>query len=212
MAMQIKSFTFNPFQENTYILYDETKECVIIDPGCNAINEQNQLQAFIELKGLKPVRLLNTHCHLDHIFGNHWVAKTYGLNVEANEKEVPMLSYAEQAAAMYGVPLQASPAIHTFLSEKDVLTFGNQKLTILFTPGHSPGSICFYHKESHSIIAGDVLFRESIGRTDLPMGNHEDLLRSIKTKLFTLPKETKVYCGHGVSTSIGYEIENNPFF
>lgn len=212
MAMQIKSFTFNPFQENTYILYDETKECVIIDPGCNTINEQNQLQEFIELKGLKPVRLLNTHCHLDHIFGNHWVAKTYGLNVEANEKEVPMLSYAEQAAAMYGVPLQASPAIHTFLSEKDVLTFGNQKLTILFTPGHSPGSICFYHKESHSIIAGDVLFRESIGRTDLPMGNHEDLLRSIKTKLFTLPKETKVYCGHGVSTSIGYEIENNPFF
>lgn len=212
MAMQIKSFTFNPFQENTYVLYDETKECVIIDPGCNTINEQNQLQEFIELKGLKPVRLLNTHCHLDHIFGNHWVAKTYGLNVEANEKEVPMLSYAEQAAAMYGVPLQASPAIHTFLSEKDVLTFGNQKLTILFTPGHSPGSICFYHKESHSIIAGDVLFRESIGRTDLPMGNHEDLLRSIKTKLFTLPKETKVYCGHGVSTSIGYEIENNPFF
>lgn len=212
MAMQIKSFTFNPFQENTYILYDETKECVMIDPGCNTINEQNQLQEFIELKGLKPVRLLNTHCHLDHIFGNHWVAKTYGLNVEANEKEVPMLSYAEQAAAMYGVPLQASPAIHTFLSEKDVLTFGNQKLTILFTPGHSPGSICFYHKESHSIIAGDVLFRESIGRTDLPMGNHEDLLRSIKTKLFTLPKETKVYCGHGVSTSIGYEIENNPFF
>lgn len=210
--MQIKAFTFNPFQENTYILYDETKECVIIDPGCNSVAEQNQLKQFIEKEKLKPVRLLNTHCHLDHIFGNHWVAETYGLPLEANEKEIPMLSYSEQASAMYGVPMQTSPAIEIFLTEKDIITFGTQKLSILFTPGHSPGSICFYHKESNCLIAGDVLFRESIGRTDLPMGNHEDLLRSIKTKLFLLPKETKVYSGHGISTTIGYEMQHNPFF
>lgn len=210
--MTIKAFPFNPFQENTYIVSDETKECIIIDPGCYTPEERKYMLEYIEDNELKPVRLLNTHCHLDHICGNKFIAEKYGLKLEAHQAELPILEHAPKAASMYGFPMEKSPEIEIFLSEEDVVLFGNSKLEILFTPGHSPGSISFYSPKEAFIIAGDVLFKQGIGRTDLPLGDHETLLKSIKEKLFTLDKKTIVYSGHGPSTSIGYELVNNPFF
>lgn len=210
--MTIKSFAFNPFQENTYIVFDETKECVIIDPGCYTEQERQILVHFIEANNLKPVRLLNTHCHLDHICGNHFVATKYHLKLEAHKAELPILAHAPKAAKMYGFPMENSPEIEVFIDENDSIKFGKSTFEILLTPGHSPGSICFYSKKNEVVIAGDVLFRQGIGRTDLPLGNYEDLINSITEKLFTLPKKTIVYSGHGPSTSIGYELVNNPFF
>ena len=210
--MQIATFTFNPFQENTYIIFDKTKECIIIDPGCYTDNERFILKDFIRKNDLKPVRLINTHCHLDHICGNNFVVKEYKLKLEACKMEIPIIEHAPKAAEMYGFPMEKSPNIEIFLDENDTIKFGVSNLKILFTPGHSPGSLCFYSEKHEFVIAGDVLFRMGIGRTDLPLGNYEDLINSIKEKLFTLPKETIVHCGHGDTTSIGYEIANNPFF
>lgn len=209
--MKIQSFTFNPFQENSYIIYDETKECIIIDPGCYTAQEKETFLNFIIENGLKPVRLLNTHCHLDHIFGNEFVIQKFGLKLEAHENEVPILRHATVAADMYGVPMEKPSDIDVYINEKDVIAFGKSKLTILFTPGHSPGSISFYSEKEKFVIAGDVLFRKSIGRTDLPMGNHEQLLTSIREQLFTLDKNTIVYNGHGPETTVGYEKANNPY-
>lgn len=210
--IEVASFTFNPFQENTYILFDETKECVIIDPGCYTENERKQLKAFIKNNGLKPVKLLNTHCHLDHICGNAFVAKEYNLKLEAHKGEKVVLYAAPAHGQTYGFAFEPSPAIEKYIDEGDIISFGNSELEILFTPGHSPASICFYSKKDGFIIGGDVLFFMSIGRTDLPGGNHQQLLSSIKEKLFVLPNETKVYNGHGQATTIGFEKDNNPFF
>lgn len=210
--MKITSFAFNPFQENMYIIYDETKECIIIDPGCYTDTERETLISFIEDNDLNPVRLLNTHCHLDHICGNFFIANKYNLKLEAHKEEIPILEHAPKAAQMYGFPMQDSPDIDIFLDEKDIISFGNSKLEILFTPGHSPGSISFYSKKHAFVIAGDVLFRQGIGRTDLPLGDYDTLIKSINEKLFILDKKTTVYSGHGPSTSIGYELVNNPFF
>ncbi|MGB0885069.1 MAG: MBL fold metallo-hydrolase [Chitinophagales bacterium] len=210
--MKIQSFTFNPFQENTYVVYDDTKQCIIIDPGCYSPQEKQYLLEFLEDNNLKPVRLLNTHCHLDHVFGNDFIKEKFGLKLEAHKNEIPMLELAPISASKYGCPMETPSGIDLFLDENDVITFGNSKLSILFTPGHSPGSISFYSQKHQFVIAGDVLFRLSIGRTDLPMGNHEQLLNSVREQLFTLDKKTSVYSGHGPETSIGYEIANNPFF
>lgn len=210
--MTVKAFPFNPFQENTYVVYDETKECIIIDPGCYTPEERGSLVAFIEDNDLKPVRLLNTHCHLDHICGNKFIADKYGLKLEAHRAELPILEHAPKAAAMYGFPMETSPEIEIFLDESDTIHFGKSSFQILFTPGHSPGSISFYSEKESFVIAGDVLFKQGIGRTDLPLGDYDTLIRSIKEKLFTLDKRTTVYSGHGPSTTVGYELVNNPFF
>lgn len=210
--MTVKSFAFNPFQENTYIVFDETKECIIIDPGCYSEQERNILSSFIEDNDLTPVRLINTHCHLDHICGNAFVVNKYNLKLEANKEELPILKHAPISAKNYGFPMEDSPEIEIFLDEKDVIKFGKSKLSILFTPGHSPGSISFYSEKELFVIAGDVLFRQGIGRTDLPLGDYDTLINSINQKLFTLPKKTTVYSGHGPTTTIGYELVNNPFF
>jgi len=210
--MTIKAFPFNPFQENTYLVYDETKECLIIDPGCYTPQERDYLIEFIEDNDLKPVRLLNTHCHLDHICGNKFIAEKYGLKLEAHRAELPILAHAPQAASMYGFPMETSPEIEIFLDENDTIKFGKSSFQILFTPGHSPGSISFYSQKENFVIAGDVLFKQGIGRTDLPLGDYDTLIRSIKEKLFTLDKRTTVYSGHGPSTTVGYELVNNPFF
>ena len=208
----VASFTFNPFQENTYVLYDDTKECAIFDPGCYTEAEKAQLSQFIKEKGLKPVKLINTHCHLDHIFGNQFVANKYGLGLEIHEGELPVLQAAAQVSMMYGVPFpEASPEPAAFIKEGDVVTFGNTKLEVFFTPGHSPASISFFCREDKFVIAGDVLFHQSIGRTDLPGGDFPTLIASIKNQLFPLGDEVTVYSGHGPSTSIGYERQNNPF-
>lgn len=209
--MNIVKFVFSPFQENTYVLYDETKECVIIDPGCYDDKERKRLVDFIEDRGLTPVRLMNTHCHIDHIFGNKFVSELYRLPLESHRDEQEMIEYSELKAGMYGVVLEKSPSISVFWDEGDVITFGNSELEVLFTPGHSPASISFYNRKGNFVIGGDVLFRESIGRTDLQGGNFETLAHSIRTKFFTLPNETKVYSGHGDVTTVGHEKMYNPF-
>jgi hydroxyacylglutathione hydrolase len=209
--IKIASFTFNPFEENTYLLFDETKECAIIDPGCHSVEEKQTLAQFIEAENLKPVKLLLTHSHIDHILGNNFVAGKYNLKPEVNELELPMLQNAKMIGQMYGIEVEPSPEPEIFLAEGNTVRFGNSELQVLFTPGHSRGSICFYNAEDKFVIAGDVLFNESIGRTDLPGGDYNTLIKSIREKLFNLPDDNKVYPGHGPATTIGHEKKHNPF-
>jgi glyoxylase-like metal-dependent hydrolase (beta-lactamase superfamily II) len=209
--ISIRSFVFNPIKENTYILFDETKECVIIDPGCYDNAERAELSGFIKDNNLKPVKLLNTHCHLDHIFGNGYVADTYKLNLEMHQGEIPVLASYMQTAAVYGMDAEPSPEPSVFLNEGDIITFGNSKLEIVHTPGHSPGSITFYNTTQKFMIAGDVLFYGSVGRTDIPGGNHDVLIESITNKLLPLGDDFIVYSGHGPITTIGAEKKHNPF-
>jgi hydroxyacylglutathione hydrolase len=211
LMISIQAFTFNPIQENTYLLFDETKQCVIIDPGCYDEQERSLLKKFISDNGFTPVKLLNTHCHLDHIFGNRFIADTYNLKLEINKHDQRILDAFEMTANMYGMNADPSPQPSVYLEEGDIITFGNSQLEILFTPGHSPGSITFYSRKDKFMIAGDVLFRGSIGRSDLPGGNHDTLIDSIKTKLIPLGDDYKVYSGHGTVTTIGFERMNNPF-
>jgi glyoxylase-like metal-dependent hydrolase (beta-lactamase superfamily II) len=194
-----------------YIIYDETKECIIIDPGCYFHHEREELVDFISENNLKPIKLINTHCHLDHICGNKYVAETWGLKLEASFLDEYNLERSIQAGKLYNMPIEHSPPIEVNLKEGDEIRFGNSLLTILFTPGHSAGSLSFYSEEHQILIAGDVLFRMSIGRTDLPGGDFDTLISTIKTKLFILPEETIVYSGHGDETTIGDEMKNNPF-
>jgi hydroxyacylglutathione hydrolase len=208
---KIEIFTFNAFQENTYVLYDETKECVIIDPGCSTRLEEKRLVTFIESNGLKPVRLLMTHGHIDHMLGNWYISDKYQLEVEIHRDEVVVLNSSPQIGQMYGIPVQPSPEATKFIEEGDLLTFGNTTLKALLTPGHSPASISFYCEAGNFVIGGDVLFRQSIGRTDLPGGNFDTLINSIKTQLYPLGDAVKVFPGHGPDTTIGYEKKYNPF-
>ncbi len=207
----IQSFTFNPFSENMYILYDETKEALIIDPGCYTQPEKEELAKFIVETGLKPVKLLNTHAHIDHVLGNNFVAGKFGLKLEMHEADVDLLRSAPVYGQMWGIKPEPSPEPSTFLTEGDVVLFGNSKLDVLFTPGHCPGSITFFSSAEKFAIVGDVLFYGSIGRTDLPGGNHELLISSIREKLFPLGDDMVVYPGHGPSTTIGFEKQHNPF-
>ena len=209
--MTVDYFTFNPFQENTYILSDETRQCIIIDSGCYDSNEKDELSSFIENQKLKPVKLLNTHCHIDHVLGNKFVADKYKLQLELNFLEIPLIRAVADYAPQYGIFCEPSPEPFALLNENDIVKFGNSELKVLFTPGHSPGSICFYAEKDKIIISGDVLFQMSIGRTDLPGGDYDTLIKSIREKLFTLPGDVKVYPGHGPVTTIGYEKSNNPF-
>ena len=210
--MEINKITFNPFQENTFILWDKTKECIIIDPGCYEKNEKEYLSNFIESNNLKPVKLINTHCHIDHILGNKFVSEKWKIDLYMNKKDLPLLEGAGDIAKMYGFEnYKGSPYPKHFLEEGDVLEFGNSKLGILFTPGHAPGHICLLNKEENFVVSGDVLFNGGIGRTDLPGGDYDTLINSIKTKLLFLQDDTEVFCGHGPSTSIGKERLSNPF-
>jgi len=208
--INVKSFTFSPFAENTYVLYDETKECLIIDPGCYQDHEKQELSDFISKNDLKPVRLINTHSHIDHVFGNKYVAETYSLVPEMHPDEVEGLKAVPTYGATMGLMVEPSPE-PTFLPEEGQLTFGNSSLEILFTPGHSIASLSFYSKADQFVIAGDALFKGSIGRVDLPGGNMQTLMNSIRTKLLVLDKEVVVYSGHGDPTKIGIEIVSNPF-
>jgi hydroxyacylglutathione hydrolase len=209
--MQIRSFVFNAFQENTFLLYDETKECVVIDPGCYEPEEKNELKEFIQDNGLTVKMLLNTHCHIDHVLGNYFVKDHYKVNLHLHKIEEPILRAVSSYASNYGIFKYEAATPDAYIQENDVISFGNQTLKVLFTPGHSPGHVVFYHKESNSVIGGDVLFYNSIGRTDLAGGNFDTLIDSIHKKLFTLPDETIVYPGHGPETSIGFEKKTNPF-
>lgn len=208
----IKSFTFNDFAENTYIISDESKECIIIDPGCSNKDENDALKNYIIESSLKPVMLLNTHCHIDHVLGNKFVSETWGLPLTAHKKEASVLASGITVSEMYRIPYDPSPEISRFIDEGDTITFGTTTFSVIFTPGHSPASVSLYCSEAKVLIAGDVLFAGSIGRTDLPGGNFETLTRVIRSRLFTLPDETIVYPGHGPSTNIGIEKRTNPFF
>lgn len=208
----IHQFTFSPFSENTYILFDESKECVVIDPGCYEPSEKQELSDFISDKKLTPVKLLNTHCHIDHIFGNKYVSEKYSLKPEAHPEEMFNLKYAGQVAELYGITaFEPSPSPAVFLKEGDIIRFGNSVLDIIFVPGHAPGHIAFVNREQKFVIGGDVLFYGSIGRTDFPGCSHEALLNSIKTNFFSLGDDFRVLPGHGQETTIGFEKKNNPF-
>ena len=209
--LTVKTFTFNPVQENTYLLYNENKDCCIIDPGCYFQEERDQLKSAIAEAGLTPVLLLNTHGHLDHIFGNKFVFETWGLIPHIHEKEKPVLDGAPSAASRWQLPFDHYQGKLEFIPEDQPVLLGEAQLDVLFTPGHSPGSLSFYYEPGAFVIGGDVLFNGGIGRTDLPGGDYAMLINSIQTKLFTLPDETKVYSGHGPMTTIGLEKMNNPF-
>lgn len=210
---EILSLTFNPVQENTYIVFDtESKEAIIFDPGCYTNAEEKRLAETIAQHQLKPVKLINTHCHFDHIFGNAFVKHTYGLDLGLHEFEAQILEAAPQVVRMYGMmPMTPSPPADYFIKEGEVISLGEARLEVLFCPGHSPGSLCFYNRGEGYVIAGDVLFHRSIGRTDLPLGDHKTLLKSIKRKLLPLADEVRVYPGHGQPTTIGEERRENPF-
>ncbi len=209
--LQIQSFVFNPIQENTYILFNEQKECIIIDPGMYFDEEKEALQNFISENKLTPKLLLNTHCHLDHVFGNKFVAETYNLSLQIHKGEKPVLDFAPVVALQYNMPFDNYAGDFIYLKEGDSIKLNNDVLTIIEAPGHSPASICFYCKAQNFIIGGDVLFQRSIGRTDLPGGDYETLIGNIRNKLFVLPDETIVYSGHGEPTTIGEEKKYNPY-
>jgi len=209
--LTVKAFEFNPVQENTYVLTDEKDACCIIDPGCYFGNERTTLQEYIQQNGLSPKYLLNTHCHLDHVFGNKFVFETWDLPLYLHEKEQPVLEGAAAAGLSWGLPFENYRGPLIFLEPGSSIRLGDHDLAILFLPGHSPGSVGFYSAEDGFLIGGDVLFRGGIGRTDLPGGDHDTLLRSIREQLWTLPDATVVYSGHGEPTTIGWEKKHNPF-
>ncbi|MGI8950902.1 MAG: MBL fold metallo-hydrolase [Chitinophagaceae bacterium] len=209
--IKVESFEFSPITENTYLLSNESGQAIIIDPGCYFSAEEETLKNHIIKNNLKPVQLLNTHCHLDHVFGNKWVAETYGLDLYLHELEEKMLKLAPASGLMYGVSFKNYKGPLHFLKEGDIIKLGEDELKVIFSPGHSPGHVCFYCAAQNFLIGGDVLFYESIGRTDLLFGNHKQLLKNIREKLFILSDETIVYSGHGQPTTIGHEKEFNSF-
>jgi glyoxylase-like metal-dependent hydrolase (beta-lactamase superfamily II) len=209
--MQIYQFTYNPFQENAYVLADENKNCVIIDPGCYEAEEEKHFLQFFKENDLKPLALLNTHAHLDHIMGNQLVKENFDIPLYLHKEDLFLLDGAQQSANLYGLhKYKESPKPDIFLNDGDLLKFGAIELEVIFTPGHAPGHVVFYNKENKVVVNGDVLFQGSYGRVDLPGGNFETLKKSINEKMFTLPDETKVLTGHGPATSIGVEKQNNP--
>lgn len=209
--LNVKIFSFNPLQENTYILYNEHQNCIIVDPGCYDNREREQLTGFITANGLQPRMLVNTHCHLDHVFGNRFIHETYGLELHIHPGERPVLDYATTSGLMWNLPFDNYTGPVHDLDPEVPLFLDEDELSLLFTPGHSPASLSFHAKKEGFVVAGDVLFRESVGRTDLPGGDPDVLMRSIREKLYTLPDETIVYPGHGMPTRIGHEKKHNPF-
>ena len=209
--MNLKNFVFNPFQENTYVVWDDAFNCAIIDPGCADEHERKELVSFIEDSHLKPVKLLNTHCHADHVLGNRFVAEKYDLELEMHEGDLPMLNAVPSYGASYGFDTGPMVEPGVFLEDGDEIAVGSVALEVIHTPGHSPGGICFYHAPTAQVIVGDALFYGSIGRSDLPGGDHAQLIQAIKARLLTLPDDTRVHPGHGPATDIGFEKANNPF-
>lgn len=211
--MKVKRFQFNMFPVNSFVLSDETNEAVIIDAGCFYPEEKQRLKDYIESNGLVVKHVLNTHLHLDHVFGNPFLFQEYGLRPEGGEQDEFWLAQATAMARSFGFMYEEQqPALGKYLHEGDTVTFGNTELKVIHVPGHSPGSLVYYNEKNASLFCGDVLFEGSIGRADLAGGNFDQLIEGIRSKLFVLPEETRVYSGHGNDTSIGYEKKNNPFF
>lgn len=210
--MEIKAFQFSPFAENTYILYDKSGEAVVVDPGCYYPQEQKTLSDFLTQNNLNLKKVLYTHCHLDHTFGANYICKTYkGIEFIAHEAEQVFIESAKAHAMSFGLQMEQPPRITNFINEGDLITFGNTTLHVICVPGHSPGGLCFYNKEQGDLLPGDILFQGSIGRSDLPGGNHAQLIDGIKKKLLCLPENVVVYPGHGEYTTIGNEKASNPY-
>jgi glyoxylase-like metal-dependent hydrolase (beta-lactamase superfamily II) len=209
--LQIKQFTFSPMSENTYVLYNENKQACIIDPGCYFSAEKVQLEGFITQMELKVVYLLLTHAHLDHVFGLKWAADTFQLIPYLHQNELKVLERGPVMASMYGMPFPAYEGEVNLIAAGSKITIGTDELEVVYAPGHSPGHVCYYCAAQGFVIGGDVLFQRSIGRTDLPGGDHQTLLNSIRTQLFVLPDDTVVYSGHGEPTTVGEEKRFNPF-
>jgi hydroxyacylglutathione hydrolase len=210
--LNVKVFTFNQVQENTYVLYNENNNTIVIDPGCYGTAEQQILKKFIQTNNLRVTQLINTHCHLDHVFGNKFVSEQYKVELHIHPLEQLVLQYAPIIGEKWGLPFENYEGQIHFINAGSNIKLDSDILEVLHTPGHSPGSISLYCKEQGFVISGDVLFYQSIGRTDLPGGNHETLLQSIKEQLLVLPNETVIHSGHGRSTTIGFERNNNPYF
>ncbi len=210
---QIVHLEVSPFAENTYLIYDSTAaEAVLIDPGCYTEAERELLRQTVERLQVRPVRLLLTHAHLDHVFGVAFVHRQWGLWPECAREELPLLEHYPDLCTLYGLPRpEPAPLPRRFIEAGEVVTFGNTRLEVRFTPGHSPGGLSFYCAEAGFVVAGDALFYESIGRTDLPGSHHDTLIHSIRTQLLTLPDETIVYPGHGPTTTVRHERTYNPF-
>ena len=208
--LHVASFTFNPFQENTYVVHDGS-QAILFDPGCWNTAEERELEAWFTHNAITPVRLVLTHAHIDHVLGCAWVHKKYGMLPELHRADLPLLQAAPRQGKLYGVHCEPSPEPAHFIEPGDVLRLGNEELKVLFVPGHAPGHIALFSEEHRFVIAGDVLFRDSIGRTDLPGGDTDTLLRSIREQLFPLGDDVAVYCGHGPETTIGRERQKNPF-
>ncbi len=210
--LQIKQFIFSPFAENTYIIYDDAnKVAAVIDPGCYTDEEEGSLSKFVEENELNLKYLINTHCHIDHIFGNKFIKDKYNSTFIAPEKDVFMLKLMEEQAAGYGLQLQPSPQPDILIENIDELKIGEYKCDFIFTPGHTPGEYCIYFPSEKVLFSGDVLFRQSIGRTDLWGGDYDTLIDSIENKLYKLDDDVKVFPGHEQTTTIGFEKRNNPF-
>jgi hydroxyacylglutathione hydrolase len=209
--INIETFIFNPFRENTYLLYDHTGECIIVDAGCELQEEREELEGFIQEHGFRPVKLVNTHCHVDHILGLAYLAGKYHLPFFMHAAEKGLLSYSMQQADFFGLTMEVPPEPRGYLEEGKPVKFGESELEVIHIPGHSPGGILLHCPGQKFLISGDVLFLGSIGRTDLPGGDYESLVGGIRGKLLNLDPGTRVYPGHGPATTIGDEIENNPF-
>jgi len=210
--MTVKTFIFNPVQENTYVVFDQSCEAVIIDAGCIVENEYRQIDTFIEFNNLKIRHLLNTHLHFDHLLGNSYIAEKYGVEVEAHRSDEFLIDTLGQTLETFGVQLNVQgQAIGKYLTENETVKFGQSEFKIFHTPGHSPGSLCFYSPKEGILFSGDVLFRGTIGRTDWAYGDFNTLINSINDKLMILPDSTIVYPGHGALTTIGEERQNNPY-
>jgi hydroxyacylglutathione hydrolase len=210
--MDIYKFIFSPIKVNTYILVDQSGDCAIVDCGCYNKYESQQLADFIKGKNINPVLLLNTHCHLDHIFGNGFILEKYGLRTFSSELDEINRNNSLQHAMLFGLTMDKPPAPAGFLTDNQVIAIGTTELVALPVPGHSPGSLAFYSEKNGCVFTGDALFAGSIGRTDLPGGNYETLIKSIESNLFVLPPSTIVYPGHGEKTTIEREMKSNPYF
>ncbi len=208
----VERFVFNSFQVNTFILFDDTRDCIIIDPANYAEEENRELESFINKHDLHPVFQMNTHCHIDHILGIQWVKDSFKIPFYAHEKEVPLLNNAPLMGELYGFNISQLPSMDEYIIDNQIVRFGNSEIHALHVPGHSEGSLAYYIPETDLVITGDALFAGSIGRTDLPGGDYDTLIQAIREKLFSLPENTVVWPGHGPSSTISEEINNNPFF
>lgn len=209
--LTVHKLVFNPFQENTFIISASNGDCFIVDPGCYNTEENQRLKSYIEENNLNPIKLILTHFHLDHVFGNQFVKDTWGLLPTGHKDGEGTLDGNERACMVYGLPFIPSPPITHFLNDGDVLSLDGESMEVIHVPGHSTGHVAIISKESNWVVAGDVLFQNSIGRTDLPGGDFDVLEKSIKEKMYLLPDDMTVYCGHGPETTIGNEKFANPF-